>query len=136
MMPLLKGATAVLAMMVLISGCTGTSVNHPPSIKSWDPKGDATAPEEGSATFRVNASDPDGQRLTCRWYLDGVLNYSGAAPFVFIYSPGRATGDHTLQAVVSDGSLTAVHAWKVDVYKVNHPPSVTALLPAGREVTR
>lgn len=133
MMRLWKGATVVLAFIVLVSGCTGTSVNHPPVIKGWEPKGDPVLAEESLTTFRLSASDPDGTKLTCRWYLDGVLNSMAKAPFEFAYGPGRATGNHTLQAVVSDGSLTAAHLWRLQVYKVNHPPTVAGLAPAGRE---
>lgn len=133
MMRLWKGATAALAFIMLVSGCIDTSVNHPPSIKGWEPKGDPALAEESVSTFRVFASDPDGASLTCRWYLDGVLNSTVKTPFEFAYRPGKATGNHTLRAVVSDGSLTAAHTWQLQVYRVNHPPSVTGIQPAGRE---
>jgi hypothetical protein len=133
MMPLRRGSAAVLAFVVLVSGCTAPSVNHPPSIKSWEPKGDTQVAEESTTVFRLNASDPDGQKLKCSWYLDGVLNSTSTAPFLFIYGPGRKAGNHAIQAVVSDGSLTVARIWKVAVYKVNHPPVVSVLLPSGRE---
>jgi hypothetical protein len=133
MWPVWKGATVILALVVLISGCTGSSVNHTPSVKNWGPKGDTAMAEGTVATFNINASDPDGQKLKCLWYIDGVLNSTQTAPFAWTYSPGRSTGNHTVRAVVSDGSLSAVRIWNVVVYKVNHPPIVSALLPAGGE---
>jgi hypothetical protein len=121
-----KGAAVLLAAAVLLSGCTGTSVNHPPVIGSFEPKGDASMPEEGALVFRLNASDPDGQALSCRWYVDGNLSLRTAKPFAFNYTPGRAVGVHAVKAVVSDGSLTARKNWTVAVYDINHAPLIDA----------
>jgi hypothetical protein len=129
-----RGSAVLLAAAVLVSGCTGNSVNHPPVIGSSEPAGDASLPEDGALLFRVTASDPDGQALSCRWYVDGNLTYRSAKPFAFNYTPGRATGVHTLRVVVSDGSLTAWKAWKVTVYDINHAPVIDAF-PAGANVS-
>jgi hypothetical protein len=119
-------AGVLLAAAVLLSGCTGTAVNHPPAIRSFEPKGDAAVPEDGSLLFRVDASDAEGQALTCRWYVDGNLGQISGKPFSFNYTPGRAVGVHTLKAVVSDGALTAQRTWKVTVFDINHAPAIDA----------
>ena len=127
----MKGAAVLLAAAVLLSGCTGTSINHPPAIGSSEPRGDARMPEEGTLTLRVNASDADGQALSCSWYVDGNLSFQSGKPFVFNFLPGRALGDHLVKAVVSDGSMKATRSWKVAVYAVNHAPSVERDQPGG-----
>src|SRR5512136_2760225 len=98
MRPLWKGFALALGLVMLLPGCTSTSVNHPPSITAWEPRTDPVLPEEGNLTFEVTASDQDGQKLRCRWYLDGALSASttGSQPFVYSYSPGSAAGNHTL----------------------------------------
>ena len=126
-----QGAGILIALSVLVSGCTTTSVNHPPTISSADPRGDTRMPEEGTLGFSLNSTDRDGQNLVCRWYVDGVLAATTEKPFSFLYSPGRAVGEHLVSAVVSDGSLTALRVWRVEVFRVNHPP-VMVVGPPGR----
>ena len=125
-----NGLAVLLAAAVLIAGCIGPSVNHQPVIGSFEPGDDARVPEEGTLAFRLNASDADGQALSCSWYVDGNLSQKGKRPFVFDYSPGRAVGEHVVRAVVSDGSMTAQRSWKVTVSPINHPPVIDAG-PAG-----
>ncbi len=121
-----KWTAALLTVALLLSGCTGTSINHPPAIGAWGPRGDPILPEEAALVFWVNASDSDGQALTCRWFVDGNLSHSSGSPFVFSYMPGRADGVHAVKAVVSDGSLAAQRSWKVTVVAVNHPPGIVS----------
>ena len=125
----MKFAGFLLAFVVILSGCTTTSINHPPTIIGWDPMHDVGMPEETSLPFRVNATDQDGQALTCRWFVDGRSGPATPQPFAFDYSPGRTVGAHTVSAVVSDGSLTARRTWKVDVYPVNHAPVIASSSP-------
>ncbi|MEM3043434.1 MAG: clostripain-related cysteine peptidase [Thermoplasmata archaeon] len=126
---------AVAAFAVLLSGCTGPSLNHPPVVESFEPSGSPALPEGGCVTFRVVAKDPDGGRLRCSWYIDGVLNCTSAPPFVFVYHPGRAVGEHTVTAVISDGYLTARHEWNVTVMRVNHPPTFIRTDPPAGSLT-
>jgi hypothetical protein len=133
MSPLWRLTAVWLAFVVLVSGCTAPSVNHAPSIKSWEPKGDARLAEDGSLTFWLNASDLDGHTIKCSWFVDGILNATSEPPFTFTFGAGRGIGNHTIKAVVSDGSITAVRTWNVEIYKVNHPPVVSVVLPSGRE---
>lgn len=120
----MKGAAALLAVAVLLSGCTGTGINRRPEISATDPPGDTSMPEGGTLVMRVHAKDPDGQGLTCRWYVDGNLSHRSATPSSFSYSPGLAIGTHQVRAVVSDGSMTAQKSWNVTVYRINHPPVI------------
>ncbi|MGQ9582048.1 MAG: clostripain-related cysteine peptidase [Thermoplasmatota archaeon] len=122
-------APLAAAAAILLSGCASPGVNHPPEIRSSYPPGDPAVPEGGSAEFRIEASDPDGGLLSCRWFVDGVLSASAPPPFAFTYSPGRTPGEHTVLAIVSDGSLTAQREWRVTVYRVNHPPSFASRDP-------
>ena len=133
MSPLWRLTAVSLAFVVLVSGCTAPSVNHPPTIKSWEPKGDPRLAEDGSLTFWLNASDQDGHSIKCSWFVDGTLNATSKPPFIFTFGAGRAIGNHTIKAVVSDGSLKAVRTWNVEIYKVNHPPSVSVVFPSVRE---
>ena len=125
------GPVALLAAALLLAGCIGPTINHPPAIGSFEPGSDARMPEEGSLAFRLNASDPDGQALTCSWYMDGNLSRKGGRPFVFDYSPGRAVGEHVIRAVVSDGSMAVARSWKVSVYAINHAPLLERGSPGG-----
>lgn len=125
-----KAATALLALAVILSGCTGTSVNRPPTVSSSEPGPEAMMPEEGTLRFSLEAEDPDGQALTCRWYVDGNLSLVSRKPFILDYTPGRAVGVHVIRAVVSDGSMSVQRTWNVTVLAVNHPPVLSASPPA------
>jgi len=126
-------AVLCVALIMLLSGCTSTDSNNPPQIKGFEPGGDVTIPEDGSAPFAVSASDRDGQKLTCTWLVDGVRNVTQRPPFTFSYAPGRAVGEHQLNAVVSDGSLTALQSWRVIVYRINRPPAFAGVTPAEKD---
>jgi hypothetical protein len=125
----MRFAGLMLAVAVILSGCTTASINHPPAIVSWDPRGDLSMPQESTMAFRINATDQDGQALTCRWFVDGSHLSTVHRPFVFEYSSGTMAGAHTVTAVVSDGSLTALRTWKVEVYAVNHAPVISSSAP-------
>ncbi|MBM4247837.1 MAG: hypothetical protein FJ149_00025 [Euryarchaeota archaeon] len=124
-------ATAMLALAVVLSGCTQTSVNRPPSVTSSEPGPEVTMTEGGTLRFAVEATDPDGQPLTCRWYVDGNQSLVTRPPFILDYAPGRAVGDHQVRAVVSDGSLTASKAWRVTVLPVDRPPVIVTDPPGS-----
>ena len=139
--PIWRFAAVALAFVVLAAGCVSPSTNQPPSITSSLPKTDWEIPEDTSISFSVWASDPDGQKLACRWYIDGVLNTTSDPPvhlnsssgwqFSFTYKPGPGAGNHTVKAVVSDGALSASRGWKIGIYEVNHPPVISNPIPAS-----
>jgi hypothetical protein len=68
----------------------------------------------------VEASDPDaGDTLSYAWYLDGVLEATGASG-IALGADSLAVGDHTVEVAVSDGQDhaaggVATHAFLVSV---------------------
>jgi len=103
----------------------------PPVISSREPTGPATVHEGGYLAFGVTASDPDNDPLGSRWLLDGTQVETGALSF--IYRPGYAeSGVHNLTVVVSDGVLSSLATWLVNVVDVNRPPVVESATPAER----
>lgn len=70
-----------------------------------------------SVAFSVSATDPEGEPLSYRWELDGVV-VAGADEAVFTFdSTGTAGGSHTLLCTVSDGLWTSQVSceWTFDV---------------------
>jgi predicted glutamine amidotransferase len=88
--------------------------NSAPVIDSVVPTSDPTVAEGGSQDFSVTYHDPDvGDSLTVTWKLDtSVVD----ADDYYTYSPGFSeAGSHTVEVIVSDGSLEDTHSWTVTV---------------------
>lgn len=75
------------------------SENQPPTVSlSYSPQN--PTPND-TIYFTAVASDPDGDALTYRWFLNGVEQTNATAPRVQLANPREGT--YTMRVVVSDG---------------------------------
>jgi hypothetical protein len=114
--------------------------DQPPRIASRDPSQDAVSLNEGDIMrFSCSATDPDGDKLSFEWLLDGESVSSGTD---FLYAPDSASaGNHILVVTVSDGLANDSATWTITVVEVDHPPKVAitspedgAVLPGGSDI--
>jgi len=94
--------------------------NSRPKITSYSPADIfALIPVNGTQTFTVKGlSDPDGDPITTKWFLDGKLVQTGANSFA--YNPHNTDfGHHQIQFNASDnspvGNGTLSQSWTVSV---------------------
>lgn len=86
--------------------------NSSPVIEDYSPRQNAPAIVLGqSVDFFVVASDPEGDRLSFTWTVDGAAWGSGTR---FRFDPTSA-GTYAVEVVVSDGELSAEQTWQVQV---------------------
>lgn len=111
------------------------NINQRPVFTSRHPESYFLNLEEGGVEqqFDVTARDPEGQRLSYSWFLDGasVGNDSPSFNYVTVWE-GETI--HTLQCFVSDGLwiTEAAETWEIRV--LNKPLSILSdLLAVGRE---
>ena len=72
-----------------------------------------------STTFRVTASDPDGDPITYTWTVDGVPVGGSSPSYEFVRD---GTGTFVVKVVVSDGSASSDFQWVVEVRERTVPP--------------
>ncbi|MFH1056664.1 MAG: DNRLRE domain-containing protein, partial [Candidatus Micrarchaeota archaeon] len=103
--------------------------NSPPSC-SFEPVNNPTINEGQSQTFRAICSDPDGDALTYKWFLDGVQVGSGSE---YTYNADYDdAGVHSVSVTVNDGhGHDASHNWVLTVLNVNRAPTCQGFDPAG-----
>ncbi len=75
------------------------AANLPPTVALTYSPGSPTP--DDIIYFEATASDPDGNQLTYRWFLNGVEQTRATAPSVQWANPTEGT--HTMRVVVSDG---------------------------------
>ncbi|OPX78139.1 MAG: hypothetical protein A4E45_01492 [Methanosaeta sp. PtaB.Bin039] len=106
--------------------------NSPPSILSiqMDPKSPIVG---SSATFTVQASDPEGDPMEFAFRLDQVPVSGWSADNIWSWTPsGGDAGDHILEAIVRDGFsgdeyVSAARSFKVDT--IEEPATVAVEVP-------
>ncbi len=105
----------------------GECVNTPPSIDSYSPTTDPTINVGESQTFSITKSDPDGDPLTVRWYVDDVLKSQGSDSYTYT---ATTAGTFEVRVTVSDGTDTVSHTWTLTVNEAgNNPPSIDSYSP-------
>ena len=89
-------------------------VNHRPQIDAAEPVSASPSVMDGSCLlFRLTASDSDGDALSYRWIQDGRVVAQTAE---YNYCPGlEQVGTHSISGEVSDGALSSLRNWQVDV---------------------
>jgi hypothetical protein len=101
----LRGAFQLLPVLMLVSGCSGSSTapsNRPPVVGSIgvSPTGLGIAGATSFTFTPQGAQDPDGNALTFSWtFGDGSSGTGSPAQHVY-----QASGTFTVQLTVSDGS--------------------------------
>jgi len=106
-------------------------VNVPPSISSANPyyRLYYYEQENGTIDMSVSASDPEGDVLTYKWYVDDVLMpSSNESAFTFRYGY-ESEGTHYVNVSVSDGEDEATYTWTVYIYNTNRRPWVRGASP-------
>ena len=89
-----------------------------PKIDFYNPNQDTLAINEGqSVNFSVSASDLNKDQLSYEWLLDGKNAKDGQE---FLYDTNyNDAGIHKVSVFVSDGNLSAVREWNVNVANVD-----------------
>ena len=89
-------------------------VNHRPQIDAAEPVSASPSVMDGSCLlFRLTASDSDGDALSYRWIQDGRVVAQTAE---YNYCPGlEQVGTHSISGEVSDGALSSLRNWQVNV---------------------
>jgi hypothetical protein len=108
---------------------TVTDVNAPPEIYNWGPKTEPTMAENSSLQFMIKTRSPDDDPLTAQWQVDGK-DVKGATGTNYEYKTGfEDAGVREVKVLVTDGTLTVSHTWKVTVTDVNRPPYAKIFSP-------
>ena len=98
--------------------------NEPPTL-TCEATASVTIP--GSITVRATASDPNNDKLTYTWTINGQ-RVASDGPSITFGSEGRQPGTYTVTATVSDGELTATCSTRVTVAaRANRPPTIECL---------
>ena len=86
--------------------------NRPPVIRSTSPASATILHVGETGIFVVDASDPDGDRLTFSWTIDGLSVGSSSSAYAFI---SMVPGTFVIRVVTSDGFAAVLYEWHVDV---------------------
>jgi serine/threonine protein kinase len=100
--------------------------NASPQITHADPESSVVvAPEGETLTFSTTASDPDGDKLTYEWLIDGKkVSHSQTSTSPTFSWKAQGTGNHQVRAVVGDeGGLTVSKEWQIAVLVPSEPPA-------------
>lgn len=112
-------------MFTVVHNWTLELTDSPPTA-TFAPEGPVVLSHGASAAFTVVASDPDGDPLAYRWWLDGVAQtFVDGASFDLLHP---ATGGHTVNVSVLAGGQAVNRTWQVT--STNAPPEVLGGLPA------
>jgi len=106
--------------------------NNLPQITNSLPATPVNVSVRDQMVFQVDVHDPDADPISCRWNLDGEVQF-GVTGNTFIWVVHDTTNDqHTLSVRVHDGrGGTANHTWTIDVLDVAMSLSPSALPAEG-----
>ncbi|MBN1785994.1 MAG: hypothetical protein JW825_03240, partial [Candidatus Methanofastidiosa archaeon] len=110
----MKRLLAILILILAISsaGCISDGDNLAPSFAYLNPEGvDMKANPYDTLSFSAMASDPNGDDIQTRWYVDDVFIGEGSA-LSYSFS---AEDTYEVKAVIDDGEYNVPHSWYVDV---------------------
>lgn len=107
-------------------------INDEPTISDHYPSDWEQVEEGGSITLSVTAVDPEGDRLTYTWEVDGTPNSIKSSSFNYEPEYGDS-GEHTVLVKVSDGTDQTSHAFRLIVIEGNRAPTARITSPpAGK----
>ncbi|MBU4500958.1 MAG: PKD domain-containing protein [Nanoarchaeota archaeon] len=98
--------------------------NSKPVIDSKVPITNPTITVNGSQTFSITKSDPDGDDLNVTWYVENVIQ-EGKIGDSFTYKPSKE-GTFKIKVAVADASTSALHTWTLTVKSSTAKTSSTA----------
>lgn len=103
--------------------------NRAPTLSDPSPAGSISMDAGSTRTFSIKVTDPDGDPVTIKWYVDGRKQSSEGA--TFSYTPEEAAiGNHEIKLTASDGEASKSHTWTVSVKEVNHAPEIVDTTPS------
>lgn len=91
------------------------SQNQPPRIERVSPSSTTQMQCFTPQQFSVEAHDPEGDRLSYTWRLDGREWVSRGKPSVVYLPRAQDVGQRVLKVAVSDGGRVAHHSWRITV---------------------
>jgi len=100
--------------------------NRPPEILSVSAPENLTVGWNDTVAISADATDPDGDGLTCEWQDNGVL-ISTEWSYFHRFEPG----DHVLVLLVGDGHLFMTRTYNFTVARaptVNRPPEIVRII--------
>jgi hypothetical protein len=110
---------------------TASKGNQGPIIDWVRPSSPVQLDDGGAMVFWLTAHDPDGDKITTNWTLDGT-RVIGEQSYDFRV-PANPKGAYVLVATVTDGKLDASYTWDI---KVNRAPSIIQSWPfSGRTLS-
>ncbi|MFH1850228.1 MAG: PGF-pre-PGF domain-containing protein [archaeon] len=117
---------------------TVDAINDPPVIGGFTPASPPSILEEQNQTFTISKSDPNGDSLGVRWYINGSLlsgQSQDAYTFVSALIGQYSSGLYYITADVSDGFLSASKSWTLTVIDAGGvepdlPPTIVSVHPA------
>jgi len=109
------------------------SNNKPPLLLAvWPDTNALLLTRRDSLTFMIQPFDPDSDRLSISWQVNGGTKsaFQDSARFRFRPSPLSARSD-TVKVFVADEDTLIQHHWIVKIVNSNHPPEIIYFWPSG-----
>jgi len=108
--------------------------NNAPRIMTRFPDADVDIRETENATFRICATDPDGEPLRFSWYLNSE-KVSVSDNYTF-HSWYDSAGAYVIKVFVTDGIAQNFTSWNLTVRNVNRSPAIKSWLPEKLSVVQ
>lgn len=96
--------------------------NRPPQINNYSPLTIPPVNLGDTLNFMISSSDPEGDKLTTRWYVNGIFQTEGSNTFSYTFNKQQNT---EISAIVSDGKLSATKAWPINLGQTLPQPTTT-----------
>ncbi len=102
------------------------NTNQPPRIKLISPDEETIQiDEDETLDFMAEAEDWDNDKLTYLWKLDGeIISKDNSGEYKFDFD---SAGEHTLELIISDGTLQTDNIKTVQVENINRKPELNLL---------
>ncbi|MGJ5820004.1 hypothetical protein [Paludibaculum fermentans] len=86
-----------------------------PEVASASPAAELEAGSGSTVELSVDASDGDGNPLSCVWTVNGEIVPAAFGLTYLLKLPASAQGDYTVWATVTDGTQTTQRSWLIHV---------------------
>jgi len=138
-----KGVSFLLVLLLLNLTISLAQSNTPPSASLYSPDKYVTVTVGDAKTFKVKATDSDGNLKGAEWYFDnnfiGAHYFSGSSYIDSCTITFSKTGTYSVEVVVFDTDIAYSSAvnWVVTVEEEesNTPPSASLYDPSSSSVT-
>lgn len=121
----------IVVLIFILANCNGDEPepNKPPTVSISNPANNASINKGETVAISVSASDPDGSISSVKISIDNTEVASlQSAPYSYSWNTADAsTGQHSIKAVASDGSLSATDQITVNLETEANAPTVTTV---------